>query len=110
VDAQLRRRQIADHIGNGGMVRVAALAAEFAVSEVTIRSDLSILELQGALGRVHGGAVAIAELRSSKLRRTVTMTRRAYSIVACAVECIRDDETVFLDASPMSVALARRLA
>ena len=40
-----------------GKVRSTEIASELGVSEVTIRSDLSELEREGLLKRVHGGAI-----------------------------------------------------
>ncbi|MFX4293994.1 DeoR/GlpR family DNA-binding transcription regulator [Streptomyces bohaiensis] len=42
--------------GRGG-VRVGELTAELGVSEMTVRRDLDVLARQGALRKVHGGAV-----------------------------------------------------
>ncbi|RZK76394.1 MAG: DeoR family transcriptional regulator, partial [Pedobacter sp.] len=43
-------------VNENGSVLVADLSSAFEVSEVTIRSDLSLLEQKGALSRFHGGA------------------------------------------------------
>jgi DeoR/GlpR family transcriptional regulator of sugar metabolism len=45
--AQLRRGEILRTLDADGGVRVASLAARFGVSEVTIRSDLTILTRHG---------------------------------------------------------------
>jgi DeoR/GlpR family transcriptional regulator of sugar metabolism len=53
-----RRDQIANLVEVVPRVSVAELAAQFGVTDVSIRRDLTILEEQGFLRRVHGGAVA----------------------------------------------------
>jgi len=53
-----RREQIASLLEVVGRVSVAELADQFGVTDVSIRRDLTILEDQGLLRRVHGGAVA----------------------------------------------------
>ncbi len=53
-----RREQIASLLEVVGRVSVAELAQQFGVTDVSIRRDLTILEEQGLLRRVHGGAVA----------------------------------------------------
>jgi DeoR/GlpR family transcriptional regulator of sugar metabolism len=53
-----RREQIATLVEDVPRVSVADLAAQFGVTDVSIRRDLTILEEQGLLRRVHGGAVA----------------------------------------------------
>ncbi len=56
--SQVRRHQILDEVRAHGSVRVDDLAERFAVSEVTIRRDITALTHQGLVSRVHGGAVA----------------------------------------------------
>lgn len=51
-----RRNKIIDLVNQNGTVMVAELSSSFDVSEVTIRSDLGLLEQKGALKRFHGGA------------------------------------------------------
>ena len=45
-----------------GRVDVAALAAELGVTPETVRQDLTSLERQGLLRRVHGGAIPVERL------------------------------------------------
>jgi DeoR family galactitol utilization operon repressor len=54
-----RRSQIAQMVIENGQVFVADLVDMFNVSEVSIRRDLTILEENQRLKRVHGGAVPI---------------------------------------------------
>ncbi|REL34338.1 transcriptional repressor AgaR [Thalassotalea euphylliae] len=53
-----RRQSILSLLQTDGRVEVPALAAQFAVSTVTIRTDLNYLDKKGLLVRSHGGAVA----------------------------------------------------
>ena len=55
-----RREEIAALVAEHGYVRVADLARDFGVSEVSIRSDLTALDGAGLVRRVHGGALAVA--------------------------------------------------
>ena len=57
--AGARRQQICDIINEKGQVSVTDLCETFEVSPATIRTDLRVLEENGALARVYGGAVAI---------------------------------------------------
>ncbi|MFI6896867.1 substrate-binding domain-containing protein [Streptomyces sp. NPDC050256] len=52
----LRQDAILRAARRGGAVRVAELAAELGVSQMTIRRDINQLADQGELARVHGGA------------------------------------------------------
>ena len=70
--AQERQQSIAEKIKAEGRVRVAQLAAEFAVTEDCIRKDLTVLEKQGLARKTYGGAVRVREnphLYSSRDRR-----------------------------------------
>ena len=57
ISAEERRESIIKAVQQQGTVRVADLSREFGISEVTIRNDLELLETQGLLNRVHGGAI-----------------------------------------------------
>ncbi|PSL04689.1 DeoR family transcriptional regulator [Haloactinopolyspora alba] len=53
-----RQGHILDEVRRRGAVRVAELAAQFGVSDMTIRRDLDALVARGALDKVHGGATS----------------------------------------------------
>lgn len=57
--AQQRRQRILEILQHEGGVRVSDLSRDLAVSEMTIRRDLSALEHMGRLARTHGGAVQV---------------------------------------------------
>ena len=56
--AEERRRQIASLTAVEGRVNVTELAEKFGVTAETIRRDLAVLNDEGIVHRVHGGAVA----------------------------------------------------
>jgi DeoR/GlpR family transcriptional regulator of sugar metabolism len=60
--ARQRQALILDRVREVGGVRVAELARELEVSDMTVRRDLEILHEQGLLEKVHGGATAISGL------------------------------------------------
>jgi len=53
-----RQRKILDVIAKEGRITVAQICEMFSVSEMTARRDLRILDRQGLLRKVHGGAVS----------------------------------------------------
>ncbi|GAA3939415.1 substrate-binding domain-containing protein [Microbacterium soli] len=57
-----RRERIMDELRVAGAVRVADLAREFGVSELTIRRDIGELADRGLVTRVHGGATLRSRL------------------------------------------------
>lgn len=52
-----RQKKILERINKDGGVRVSTLAKELYFSEMTIRRDLKMMEREGLLKRIHGGAV-----------------------------------------------------
>ena len=52
-----RRSKIVAELNSGGSVKVSALVAILGVSDMTVRRDLTVLQRQGMLEKVHGGAV-----------------------------------------------------
>jgi DeoR family transcriptional regulator of aga operon len=99
-----------------GHQRVTDLAARFAVSAVTIRSDLAILEQEGRLVRDHGGATALQTgntLVTSLLRvdeRAALHLEQKRRIGRAAAARVSPGDTVLLDAGTTSVEIARQLA
>ncbi len=57
-----RHRAIVDRVSTGGRAAVVDLADALDVTPETIRRDLSILERQGLVRRVHGGAIPVRRL------------------------------------------------
>jgi DeoR family transcriptional regulator, fructose operon transcriptional repressor len=89
-----RQQVILDQLQADGVVRVSELAESLAVDPVTIRRDLSQLEREGHLQRIHGGAV-IRESAPTPLLSAPTseVTRR---IAAAAAKFIPDESVLFL--------------
>ena len=56
--ARQRQALILDRVRQAGAVRVADLARDFDVSDMTVRRDLEVLHDHGLLEKVHGGATA----------------------------------------------------
>jgi DeoR/GlpR family transcriptional regulator of sugar metabolism len=103
-----RRAAIARMVEQQGAVRVADLVSRFGVNATTIRRDMSALEEQGALQRVHGGAVAIrdgATLESADPSPATPEGRIGRS----AAEMVSDGETVFLGPGRLPLEVARCL-
>lgn len=106
-----RRLKIADWIRQHGQMRVDELSSALAVSEVTIRGDLTYLEEQGLIVRSFGKAIAA---RSSTPRDrpagatltkslVVPMLRRAQSLV-------EPDQTVLIGPGALSMQIIPWLA
>lgn len=106
-----RRAAILQLLQQGGTVQVARLAAEFGVTEVTIRRDLAAMEREGLLIRFHGGAVLPHAMVQdipfySKLQSRQDEKAR---IGAAAAGLVPDGATIALAAGTTVDAVAREL-
>jgi DeoR family fructose operon transcriptional repressor len=90
-----------------GAVRIDGLAAEFGVSEMTIRRDLDELEALGAARRVRGGAVAVGPEPFAERHRH--NARAKARIADKLLGVIPDRGTVAFDASTTVYRLAAAL-
>ena len=92
-------------------VHVAELSKAFAVSEVTVRSDLSQLARQGLVARVRGGVRAL-ERGQSELGfdfRLRLEAERKQAIARAAAAMVDEGEAVALDSSTTAYYLALEL-
>jgi DeoR family transcriptional regulator of aga operon len=109
--AALRRDRMLDLIGRHGFVRVGDLSEAFQVSDVTVRSDLDLLDQQQSIRRVHGGAV----LRGSGMREPSfeealeTSADEKRSIALAAAASVESGSSVILDVGTTTTAIARAL-
>lgn len=109
--ADERRQRILKLIETQGSVSVDKLAQRFDVSEMTIRRDLRILQKNGFLKRVHGGATSNRG-RSYEppflLRAREHMQAKA-QIGRYAAQMISDGDSVALDVGTTTLDIARHL-
>lgn len=110
--AAVRRNRMADVVRDRGFVRVGALSEAFAVSMVTVRSDLAALEGAGSVRRVHGGAMprtaaGSRELSFEESLRSSADEKRA--IARAAVGMLESGMSVVLDVGTTTAAIARAL-
>jgi len=117
IPAQVRHARIVEAVRDRGFVAVASIAAEFAVSEMTIRRDLAELEREGHLVRTHGGALTSEgagghtvdrdePLFDARLRRNRDAKER---IAAAAANLVKGVRTVAVDVGTTTYLLALRL-
>lgn len=106
-----RRMEIVNVVNRDGKARVEDLAAQFDVSSVTIRSDLSLLEKNGYVVRSHGAAIpntgVIAELTVHEKRRQNTGVKSL--IGQAAAKLIESGDTVILDSGTTTREIATSL-
>ncbi|MCW3818027.1 DeoR/GlpR family DNA-binding transcription regulator [Micromonospora sp. DR5-3] len=108
--ARQRQAAILERVRAAGGVRVTELAAEFGVSDMTIRRDLETLDEQGLLAKVHGGATLAGSTDEPGFRaKSVRQSTEKAAIAARAAQLVRPGAAVALSAGTTTAELARRL-
>jgi DeoR family transcriptional regulator, aga operon transcriptional repressor len=108
---QERMQEVLRMLETRDSVHVTELAKTFAVSEVTIRSDLSELARQGLVARVRGGVRPLQRGQSElgfdfRLRLEV---ERKQAIARAAATMVEEGEAIALDSSTTAYYLALEL-
>lgn len=106
--AEQRRHQIILVLQRTGQARTVQLAKDFGVSEVTIRSDLEIMDARKQLIKTHGGAIALPvdspdAAFEERMRRNFDAKRR---IAQMAARLITDNQSVVFDSGSTLLQLA----
>ncbi len=110
--ADMRRNAILAELAQRQAVRVAELSQAFGVSEVSVRRDLSHLERQGLLRRIHGGAVPVPTAQAPSTQAAVSPGVHAAekaSIGRAAAELVRPGERLLFDSGTTVLEVARQL-
>ncbi|WP_205326403.1 DeoR/GlpR family DNA-binding transcription regulator [Glycomyces sp. YM15] len=109
--AEERQQRIAERAHIEGRVDVAALAADFEVTTETIRRDLTALERQGVVKKVHGGAIPLERLGfepTVSARDTVQIEAKE-RIAAAALAEVPNEGAILLDAGTTTARIAQAL-
>jgi DeoR/GlpR family transcriptional regulator of sugar metabolism len=108
---EIRRDRLLALLRRQGQISVRGSAEELRVSEVTIRSDLALLERDGLLRRVWGGAVLERPQwpEGSFAARLKERAAEKALIARAAAALVGDGDTVMLDASTTAYAIAMHL-
>lgn len=111
-----RRNKIVHMVNTQGSVLVLDLANLFAISEVTIRADLRLLEERGLLTRFHGGAARPgSDLTESDSQEIVLEERYQLAsdpkkrIAQQAAAMIKEGMTIVLDSGSTTLLIAEEL-
>jgi DeoR/GlpR family transcriptional regulator of sugar metabolism len=102
-----RQKQILKIVSKKSRVTVTELAGMFDTSGVTIRQDLTFLEQQGFLKRVHGGVTFVNTDDLS--RRLLVNFEKKLEIARKALSFVYDGETVLIESGSTNAILAREL-
>lgn len=110
--AEQRRALILDEVRKRGGVRVNELTRRLSVSDMTIRRDLDALARQGAVEKVHGGAVPVAEASAHEpgfeAKSTLELSAKE-DIARVAAAMAAPGSAIALSGGTTTFALARHL-
>jgi DeoR/GlpR family transcriptional regulator of sugar metabolism len=104
-----RKRTILEMLSRDGGVVAKDLAAQWQVSEDTVRRDLRELAAEGRLQRVHGGALPISAAAGDFQARQTVATSEKQVVARLAAGLISNGQTVFIDGGTTGQALCRAL-
>lgn len=108
IDGERRRKGLTELIQRSGEISIERARERFGVSAMTIRRDLELLEADGTVRRVRGGAIVAAMPRSYDDRLAAhTVAKR--KIARKALDLVPVQGTVAFDASTTVNALAEML-
>ncbi len=104
-----RREQIVGYLSAHDRTSVVELSQVLGVSEVTVRKDLDLLEAQGLLTRVHGGALISGRGRLERYFAAREQEHREEKrrIAQAAAALIQPGQRIFLDASTTALQVPR---
>ncbi len=109
--ADERRQQLSEFLARRGYADLSLLVTELAVSESTVRRDLSALEEEGVVRRTHGGAVFVSDrftaLNYADREGTAVAEKEAIGRVTASL--VKDGQTILLDGGTTTFQVARNL-
>lgn len=106
-----RHLTIINRLEDKGVVSVSDLVKEFNVSDMTIRRDLDLLENQGLLKRIHGGAVSHRgrSYEPPFMLRTSENLEKKQLIGQVAASLVNNGDSITLDVGTTTLEIARNL-
>ncbi|MEC0183188.1 DeoR/GlpR family DNA-binding transcription regulator [Paenibacillus peoriae] len=111
ISSEERKRVILEELRSEGQVRVLELSEQFSVSEETIRRDLILLENEGIVKRVYGGAIrAVTDMYEPPYLQRQNVKRTEKEIIGRkAAELIESGDTIVIDVGTTALELAKSI-
>ena len=108
-----RRSEIVSFVNEQGSITFAQLKNKFpSVSEMTLRTDLKVLDQNQQLIRIHGGAKSLNQVAGNDdflKKRVVSNTDAKKMIAKKAVPFVEENKTIFIDSGSTTTMLAHHL-
>lgn len=107
-----RKRVIMEQLKLEGQVKVPDLSLRLTVSEETVRRDLLLLERDGLVKRVYGGAVLVkpSSYEPPYLQRQKVKAEEKERIGQAAAALIESGDTIAIDVGTTTLELAKAIA
>jgi DeoR/GlpR family transcriptional regulator of sugar metabolism len=109
--ASQRRSVILELVEESGAVKVSELVERLGVSDMTIRRDIERLSSDGLLERVHGGALALGDSRSSEepgfSAKSLLQRAQKQAIARAAARRVEAGSAIGISAGTTTFELAR---
>lgn len=111
MNAAERHNKIVELVLDKGQVTITDICTMFDISEMTARRDLNVLDRQGLVRRVHGGAVTNLgrSYEPPFQTRTVKNQEAKISIGLKAAELIYDGDSIALDVGTTTLEIVQGL-
>ena len=106
----IRRKRILEQLRLEGKVSVNALCDALGVTPVTIRNDLTMLEQEGRLMRVQGGAVRMPAEAAAPESQSVSNISQKQVIGQLVAQMVRDGDTLFINSGTTCEIVAAQLS
>jgi DeoR/GlpR family transcriptional regulator of sugar metabolism len=109
MNAKQRRRLLTERVLERGEIDFASVAAEFEVSEMTIRRDVDDLEARGVVRKVVGGAISVTgkSAEPSFAARAAAAAVEKAHIAGAVADLLMPRQTVILDSGSTALSVAR---
>lgn len=106
-----RKQYILDEIKRSGFVTVTDLAEKLKVTEVTIRTDLRVLQKEGKIDRTHGGATlstrSVVDMNED-IKAQINVEKKE-AIANAAARLVDRDDTILVASGSTMVAFAEKI-
>ena len=108
----IRRKRIMEQLRLEGKVSVTDLSQWLQVTPVTVRNDLAVLEQEGQLLRIQGGAVQLPGAEAFSAAQTISDVRgrEKRAIAQMAARLVKDGETLFINSGTTTEFVAEALS